>query len=44
MKACPDGEVKLYLKSALSPCVLKPLEGESFLYLVLPVRLKAEEV
>ncbi len=44
LKACPDGEVKLYLKSALSPCVLRPLEGESFLYLVLPVRLKAEEV
>ena len=44
LKACPDEEVVLELKSGLSPCLLKPLEGDQFLYLVLPVRLKAEDL
>jgi len=43
LRACPDEEFILGLKSGLSPCTLKPVEGEKFLYLVLPVRLKAGE-
>ena len=42
LRACPDANVKIYLKNNLSPCVMKPVEGQSFLYLVLPVRLKRE--
>lgn len=44
LKACPDEEVVLELKSGLSPCLLKPMEGDSFLFLILPVRLKAEDL
>jgi len=36
-------EVCLELKDSLSPMVIKPLEGESFTFLVLPVRLRNEE-
>ena len=44
LRACPGEEVILELKSSLSPALFKPLEGDSFLYLVLPVRLKAEDI
>lgn len=43
LRACPDDDFVLGLKSGLSPCTIKPAEGEKFLYLVLPVRLKAGE-
>ena len=42
LKACDDEEVKIQLSSALSPMKIVPVEGDSFLLLVLPVRLKAE--
>lgn len=42
LRACPEEKVMLELKSSLSPCVIRPVEGEKFLYLVLPVRLKAD--
>ena len=44
LRACPEEKVLLELKSSLSPCVTRPVEGEKFLYLVLPVRLKADQV
>lgn len=44
LRACPEEKVLLELKSSLSPCVIRPVEGEKFLYLVLPVRLKADQV
>lgn len=38
-----DGdEVKIQLNGALSPMKVLPKEGDSFLFLVLPVRLKNE--
>lgn len=43
LRGCPDDEFVLGLKSGLSPCTMTPVEGERFLYLVLPVRLKAGE-
>lgn len=43
LKSCPDDIVTMELKTSLSPCLFRPLEGDKFLYLVLPVRLKAEE-
>ncbi len=45
LRAAPADRVRLELSSAVSPCVILPEEGEeNFLYMVLPVRLKAGEV
>ena len=44
LKAAPSDRVRLELSSGVSPCVILPSEGdENFLYMVLPVRLKAGE-
>ena len=44
LKAAPADRVRLELSSGVSPCVILPTEGEeNFLYMVLPVRLKAGE-
>ena len=43
LKACPDEEIMFEMKSGLSPCTIRPVEGNSFVYLILPVRLKAAE-
>jgi DNA polymerase-3 subunit beta len=40
LRACRDEEVRLELNTPNSPCIIKPVEGEAFLYLILPVRLK----
>ena len=46
LKAAPASEVKVCLNTGSSPCVLLPVEtpedGGDFLYMILPVRLKAE--
>jgi len=43
LKAAPTDEIKVCLNSGSSPCVIAPADGESnFLYMILPVRLKAE--
>lgn len=44
LKAVPGGEVYLELSTGVSPCVIAPAEGEeNFLFMVLPVRLRAGE-
>ena len=44
LKAAPADKVRLELTTGVSPCVILPTEGEeNFLYVVLPVRLKAGE-
>ena len=44
LKAAPADKVRLELTTGVSPCVILPTEGEEdFLYMVLPVRLKAGE-
>ncbi len=44
LKAAPAQRVRLELQTGVSPCVILPSEGEeNFLYMVLPVRLKAGE-
>ena len=45
LKAAPADRVRIELSSGVSPCVILPTgEGEEhFLYMVLPVRLKAGE-
>ena len=42
--AAPADRVRLELSTGVSPCIMLPTEGEeNFLYMVLPVRLKAGE-
>ncbi|MBP1758131.1 MAG: polymerase subunit beta [Firmicutes bacterium] len=45
LKAVPADKVHLEFNSGVSPCVISPLDGEeeNFLYMILPVRLKAGE-
>ena len=43
IKAAPAEEIMVCLNSGSSPCVITPADGEDhFLYMILPVRLKAE--
>ena len=43
LKAAPQDKVTLELSSPITPCIIVPAEGEeNFLFMVLPVRLKAE--
>ena len=35
-------KVKIMITSSLAPVKIVPMEGESFLFLVLPVRMRAE--
>ena len=41
LKAVGDEEVVLEMSSPVSPCLIKPVEGDSYTYLVLPVRISA---
>lgn len=42
LKACECDEIQLILNGALAPMKIVPPEGDSFTFLVLPVRLKSE--
>lgn len=42
IKATESDKVKLIVNSALAPVKIIPMEGDSFLFLVLPVRMKTE--
>lgn len=42
LKVCDTDEVRVNLCGPVSPIVILPKEGDSFLFLVLPVRLKTE--
>ena len=42
LKACEGEEVLMEFNTHLSPCVIKPMEGNAYLYIVLPVRLRNE--
>ena len=43
LKAAPAEEVNVCLNTGSSPCIITPADGgDKFLYMVLPVRLKAE--
>ena len=42
IKAAPADKLRLEFTSGVAPCVILPAEGEeTFIYMVLPVRLKA---
>lgn len=42
LKASDGDQIKMVLNGSLSPIKIEPLEGDSFTFLVLPVRLKSE--
>ena len=42
LKACECEEVNMEFNTPLSPCIIKPVENEKYIYLVLPVRLRSE--
>ncbi len=42
LRACPNDEVDLELNTHVAPIIITPPEGEEYLHLILPVRLKAE--
>ena len=37
-------EVKIELSSSVSPIIIKPIEGDSFIFLIIPMRLKNENI
>ena len=39
LKVIDDEQVSLNFKSGVSPCVVKPVDGDSYEYLILPVRI-----
>ena len=41
LNAATDEKVMIGFNGALSPCVMTPVEGDSYLYLILPVRTSA---
>lgn len=41
LKAIDDDIINIYFNSTLSPCIIKPIESDSYKYLVLPVRLNS---
>lgn len=42
LKAAPADKLRMEFTSGVAPCVILPAEGEEkFIYMVLPVRLKA---
>ncbi len=40
LKSIEAEQAKFEFNTAQSPCVIKPIEGEGFIYMVLPIRLK----
>lgn len=39
LKVIDDESIKLELNTSVSPCLVKPIEGDKYIYLILPVRL-----
>lgn len=43
LRVCDTDEIKIKLNGAVAPILLVPNEGDSFIFLILPVRLKNED-
>ena len=41
LKNCGDDEIAFEMNSAVSACLVKPTEGEDYIYMILPVRISA---
>jgi DNA polymerase-3 subunit beta len=44
LKAIKDEKIKMEFNTSVSPCIIRPLEGEKFVYLILPVRLSSGNI
>jgi DNA polymerase-3 subunit beta len=44
LKAISDEEIIMLFNTSISPCLVKPVEGENYEYLILPVRLSTGNV
>jgi len=44
LKAIPDDMIEMLYNTSVSPCLIKPAEGDKFEYLILPVRLSTVSV
>ena len=42
LKACDTPEVMLRFNESVTPCTVVPVEGDAFMHLLLPIRLKAD--
>ncbi len=43
LRVCDTDEVRIMLNGSISPILIAPPEGDSYIFLILPVRLKANE-
>lgn len=43
LKAAPGDNVNIRLNTSIAPCIIVPDSGDSFLYMILPVRMRANE-
>ncbi|MBR6334523.1 MAG: DNA polymerase III subunit beta [Clostridia bacterium] len=43
LRVCDSDEVRIMLNGPVSPILVVPVEGDSFIFLILPVRLKNED-
>lgn len=41
LKVLDDEDIFMEFNSGVSPCLIKPMEGDSFVYLILPVRISS---
>lgn len=41
LRIAEDEFINIYLNSPIAPCIIKPVSGDNYLYLVLPVRINA---
>ena len=39
LKVIEDEEIMIYMTNSVSPCLIKPLTGDKYIYLILPVRI-----
>jgi len=44
LKAIEDKEVILEFNTSISPCLVRPVKGDKFIYLILPVRLSSGNI
>jgi len=43
LKVCDTDEVRIMLNGAVAPILIVPNQGDEFIFLILPVRLKNED-
>ena len=43
LRVCDTDEIRVMLNGAVSPILIVPPEGDEFIFLILPVRLKNED-